>query len=94
MTDRARETRWIVLCSDGRHSTIGRHRDPDEEDISRVTAELAAAGLEGWLAVLKGGYYTRARPELLMVRPLVGQAADWGAAAEAFEARRREAILP
>ena len=92
--ERVKETRWIVLCSDGRHTTIGRDRDPDEEDISRASAALAAAGLSGWLAVMKGGYYMRARPELLMVRPLAGEPTGWEGAASAFEALRQEAIRP
>jgi hypothetical protein len=87
-----KETRWIVLCTDGRHTTLGRHRDPDEDDIARAGAALAAAGLAGWLAVMKGGYYMGARPELLMVRPLVGDPAGWEGAASAFEAIRQEAI--
>ncbi len=89
-----KETRWIVLCTDGRHTTLGRHRDPDESDITRAGAVLAAAGLAGWLAVMKGGYYTRAQPELLMVRALAGQPAGWEDAARAFEAIRQEAIRP
>jgi hypothetical protein len=92
--ERVKETRWIVLCSDGRHTTIGRDRDPDEDDISRASAALVAAGLSGWLAVMKGGYYVRARPELLMVRPLAGDPADWEGAARAFEATRQGAIKP
>jgi hypothetical protein len=90
--DRARETRWIVLCSDGRHTTIGRHRDPEDSDISQAAATLAAAGLSGWLAVMKGGYYAHARPELLMVRHLAGEAANWDEAVSAFE-RHRLAVI-
>jgi hypothetical protein len=93
-TPPARETRWIVLCTDGRHTTLGRHRDPDEGDITRAGTALAAAGLAGWLAVMKGGYYTRAQPELLMVRALTGEPAGWEDAARAFEAIRQEAIHP
>jgi hypothetical protein len=88
----ARETRWIVLCSDGRHTTIGRHRDPDEDELTQVGASLVAAGLAGWLAVVKGGYYTSDRPELLMVRPLAGDPTNWDEAVTAFEAHRQTAI--
>ena len=35
-----RRRRWIVLSEDGRHSTIGRHTDPTEEQL-----DLAANGL-------------------------------------------------
>jgi hypothetical protein len=90
----AKETRWIVLCTDGRHTTLGRHSDPDEGDITRAGAALAQAGLAGWLAVMKGGYYTRAQPELLMVKPLAGDPAGWEDAARAFETIRQQAIRP
>jgi hypothetical protein len=89
---RAQETRWIVLCSDGRHTTIGRHRDPDEDELTRAGTALAAAGLSGWLVVMKGGYYTSARPELLMVRPLAGDPVNWNEASSAFETHRQTAI--
>ncbi len=88
----AKETRWIVLCSDGRHTTIGRDRDPDEGDLTRAGASLAAAGLSGWLVVMKGGYYTSTRPKLLMVRPLAGDPVNWDEASSAFEAHRQTAI--
>jgi hypothetical protein len=89
---RATETRWIVLCSDGRHSSLGRHSDPTEEELASVAASLTSAGLSGWLAVMKGAYYTRARPELLMVRPLAGEPGAWEEAARAFEAIRQGVI--
>ncbi len=94
MEDRARETRWIVLSTDGRHTTLGRHRDPDEDDITRAGAALAAAGLAGWLVVMKGGYYRSPRPELLMVKPLAGEPVDWEDATQAFEVIRQQAIRP
>jgi hypothetical protein len=84
------ETRWIILCSNGQHSTIGRHRDPEESDIEKAREGLAAAGLSGWLAILKGGYYTRARGELLMVRPLGDDPGSWEQAVAAFQAIRQE----
>jgi hypothetical protein len=89
-----KETRWIVLCTDGRHTTLGRHRDPEEDDITRAGTALAAAGLAGWLVVMKGDYYTRAQPELLMVRALAGEPAKWENAVRAFEAIRQGAIRP
>lgn len=89
------ETRWLVLCSDGRHSTLGRHRDPDEEDIGRAEAALKAQGLGGWLALMKGRYYDGQRkPGLMMVRPLGEPAGTWEQAAAAFEALRRAAVRP
>jgi len=90
--ERARETRWIVLAADGRHVTLARHSEPSAEDIERARAGLEAAGLSGWLAVLKGPYYRRARPALSMVRALAGEPAGWNDAAAAFKALRQEAI--
>jgi hypothetical protein len=70
------------------------HRDPDEDDIERASAALAAAGLSGWLAEMRGGYYSRVHPELLMVGPLVAETAGWEGAASAFEAFRMKAMRP
>ena len=84
------EIRWIVLCSDGRHVTICRHSDPDENDIEHARSGLAAAGLSGWLAVLKGGYYTRSKGELFMVLPLSDDPGSWDHAVATFMAIRKE----
>lgn len=86
------ETRWIILATDGRHVTIGRHTDPTPEEISRAEAALASSGLAGWLAVLKGGYYRQRKPSLLMVRPLGNPACQWAEAVEAFEAARMATV--
>jgi hypothetical protein len=89
------ETRWLVLCPDGRHSTIGRHRDPDEEDIARSEAALKAQGLGGWLVLMKGRYYDgRRKPSLMMVRQLGEPTQAWEGAAAAFEAIRQTAVRP
>jgi hypothetical protein len=88
------ETRWIVLATDGRHVTLGRHTDPTEEEIEATEAALKRAGRSGWLAVMKGGYYSRRPIELLMVRPLGGPEDAWNDAARAFEAIRRAANGP
>lgn len=86
------ETRWIVLSTDGRHVTLGRHTDPSPEEIAQAEAGLAAQGLEGWLAVMKGGYYQRRRPSLLMVRPLCDPQGSFSEAVNAFQAAHRETV--
>lgn len=84
----AKEVRWIALCADGRHSTLGRHTDPSEEEVATVEANLIAQGLAGWLTVMKGDYYARSKPELMMVQPLGKPAVGFAAVAIAFEATR------
>ena len=40
----ALETRWIVLGTDGRHVTMGRHTDPSPEEVEQAERGLAAQG--------------------------------------------------
>jgi hypothetical protein len=86
---RQREKRWAVITSDGRHSWLGRHTDPNEDELSAATAALQAQGVTAaWVAVTEGVYY---QPDhhmtVLMVRSLLG-GGDWEAAKGAFLARR------
>lgn len=87
------ETRWIILGTDGRHVTLGRHSDPSPEELAQAEAGLAAQGLAGWLAVMKGGYYTRQKPALMMVRPLCDPQRPFAEAVEAFQAARRATLV-
>lgn len=86
-------TRWIVLASDGRHSTLGRDTAPDDAEVAAADAALASMGLAGWLVRLDGGYWSRRTPVVLtVVRPLAGATdAGWPAAEAAFEAMRTAA---
>jgi hypothetical protein len=88
------ETRWIVLGTDGRHVTLGRHTDPTEDEIEAAEAALKAAGQAGWLAVMRGRYYSRRSLELVMVRPLGVPGEVWNTATQAFEAARKIALRP
>ena len=81
--------RWIVLSEDGRFVTLGRATDPSDEDVGRAEEALRAQGLAGWLAVMSGSPYSQVAPSILMVRPLAGPKASFGAAVEAFSADRR-----
>ena len=82
--------RWIVLASDGRHTTIGRDTAPDDVEVAAAGAALARIGLIGWLVRLEGDYWSRRNPVvLIMIQPLAHAAdADWPAAVAAFEAMR------
>jgi hypothetical protein len=82
--------RWIMLASDGRHSTLGRDTAPDDADIAAAGSALASLGLAGWLVRLEGDYWSRrTRVMLTMIQPLAhGAEADWPAAVSAFEAIR------
>jgi hypothetical protein len=86
------ETRWIVLSTDGRHVSMGRHSDPSHDEVTEVERSLAAQGLAGWLAVMKGGYYVRRKPSLMMVRPLANPARPFEEAAAEFEAKRKATL--
>jgi hypothetical protein len=89
----ARERRWLVIASDGRHVTLGRASDPSAEDLEQASEALRIQGLGGWLAVSEGQYYGRGKLELLMVRLLAEQSgATWEAALDAFHAARMNTL--
>ena len=85
--------RWIVLATDGRHSTLGRDTAPDDAEVAAAGAALASMGLAGWLVRLEGDYWSRRTPVVLtLVQPLAhAAAADWPAAVAAFDAMRMAA---
>jgi hypothetical protein len=87
-----RERRWIVLGADGRHTTLGRATDPNEEEVSAVEDALRRAGVGGYLAVSEGDYWSAAPMTLLEVRPLNRPETPFDAAVAAFLARRRAAV--
>jgi hypothetical protein len=74
---RARDPRWIILLEDGSYSTIGRHRQPDDDDISRAEQSLERAGVAGWLAVMSQSAHSPGAPEVLAVRPLRAPASSF-----------------
>ena len=93
MADRTRERRWIVLGTDGRHTTLGRHSDPTEAEIEEVERLLTAQGMAGWLAVAEGDYWCgRADMAVMEVRPLAHPTENFQAAVTAFMERRRSAL--
>lgn len=88
------ESRWIILGADGRSVTLGRHTDPSEDEITAAERALVASGQAGWLAVLRGTYYSRRSVELLMVRPLGEPEETWDVAVSAFKVIRDAATRP
>jgi hypothetical protein len=87
-----REKRWLVLSQDGRHTWLGRHRDPDSSDIEQAAEGLARQGITGWLAVSEGVYYDASQViTVMIVKPLHGEG-DFESAVEAFQAERRRRL--
>jgi hypothetical protein len=83
----ARDPRWVQLAESGEYSTLGRHRQPDEEDIAAAEAALAKVGRAGWIAVMSHSVHERTMPELLMVRPLRDPGTSFADAVQAFRRR-------
>lgn len=79
-----RDPRWVLLAETGEHSTLGRHREPDEKDIAAAETALARAGQSGWLAVMSHSVHSRVAPELIMVRPLRDPRTPFADAVQAF----------
>lgn len=86
-----REKRWMVLGANGQHSWLGRHSDPSERDLTEVSIRTAELGLDAWLCVAEGDYWSDGYYDVLQVRPLNGQG-DFDAALTAFMTKRRETI--
>ena len=85
------ETRWIVLGTDGRHVSLGR-TEPSETEIATANDALAAQGLSGWLARMRGEYYSRGKVTLEPLQRIgIAHDADWQAALAALHAARRRA---
>jgi hypothetical protein len=86
------EVRWIILSTDGRHVTVGRHTDPSPEEVTRAEASLIAQGLTGWLVLLKGDYYARQQPTLIRIRNLGTPSCLWEDAVVLFQKSRDRTV--
>ena len=85
------ETRWIILGTNGRHVSLGR-TEPSEAEIVTASDALAAQGLSGWLARMRGEYYSRGKVTLEPLQRIgIAHDADWQAALAAFHAARHRA---
>ena len=85
----ARDPRWVLLTETGEYSTLGRHRDPSEEDIAAAEVALARVGRSGWIAVMSHSMHTRAKQEFVMVRPLRDPKTPFDEAVHALHKRGR-----
>jgi hypothetical protein len=85
------ETRWMILGADGRHVSLGR-TEPSEPEVVAASDALAAQGLSGWLARMRGEYYSRGKVTLEPLQRIgIAHDADWQAALAAFHAARHRA---
>jgi hypothetical protein len=82
-TEGSRERRWVVVATDGRYVTLGRHSDPSEDEITIAERALLAKNLSGWLAIMEGDPWGGSTPRLLEVRPLASPTSNFSDAADA-----------
>jgi hypothetical protein len=82
-SERSQERRWVVIAPDGRYFTLGRHRDPSEQEILDAENALRAQGLNGWLAIMEGNPWVGRAPGLLEVRALANPTTPFAEAAAA-----------
>ena len=69
------ETRFIMLASDGRHSTVSRFY-PNDGEIPMMEKSLRQQGLVGYLCRLEGTYHSKAAAvRVVGLRPLAGATA-------------------
>lgn len=83
----AKDPRWVALIESGEFSIVGRHREPEPDDIAAAEASLARAGLAGWLAVMSHSAHDRTAPEFVMVRTLRQPTSSFAQAVQAFRHR-------
>ena len=85
--------RHLVVAADGRHTTLGRYTEPDDEELHTAAEGLDRLGMAGWYVLSEGRYYM---PDdtvsLRPIRRLTSKDGDWKAAAAAFQRRRAEAL--
>lgn len=94
------ETRFIMLISDGRHSTVSRYY-PCDGQIPMMETALRRLGLTGYLCQLEGRYHSKTEAvRLVGLRPLAGAQppstdptaidpySPWVRACAAFDAER------
>ena len=86
------ERRYLLISQDGRHATLGRDSEPDEEALDTAAEGLDSLGLAGWY-VLSEGRYSSPEDELslLLIRRLTLAEGNWAAASAEFHRLRAEA---
>lgn len=89
----ARVRRYLLIAQDGRHTTLGRHTEPDDETLDTAAEGLDSLGLAGWYVLAEGRYYaSEDSVALLPIRRLTATEGDWEAAVAAFHRRRLQAL--
>lgn len=79
---------WIILTVSGEHVGLGRNSDPSTAEVSAAELALANAGSAGWLAMMRGRYYTSSSVEIMRVKELAAPRVTWEHALAKFNARR------
>ena len=94
MTDRLPlERRYLLVSADGRHTTLGRDVEPDQEALDTAAEGLDSLGMAGWLVLSEGRYYSGETVTLLPIRCLTATSGDWEATAAEFHRRRTAATF-
>jgi hypothetical protein len=89
-TDGASDRRWVVLADDGGYVTLGRARDPSDEEIARAEQQLVSMGRGGWLAIQSHSIYSQVFPGFLEVRRLGEPVITFAEAVEALRSASKE----
>ena len=82
------ERRYLLVSEDGRHTTLGREVEPDQEALDTAAEGLDSLGMAGWLVLSEGRYYSGEVVALLPIRRLTTRSGDWEATAVEFHRRR------
>ena len=48
------ERRYLLIAEDGRHTTLGRATEPDQEALDIAAEGLDSLGLAGWYVLAEG----------------------------------------
>ena len=87
--DGSSDRRWIVLSEDGRAATLGRVRDPSDDEIAQTETEFASRGIAGWLAIQSHSFHAEGPPPSFMeIKPLGVPAVSFETAVAALRATK------
>ena len=64
------EARWVILAADGRTSTMGRHRQPEDQEVAEAARTLESQGIEAWLVRQHGDPWVKAPLYMEAVRKI------------------------
>ncbi len=83
------DRRWVVITEKGDVHTLGRARDPTDEEVAAAEGHLRAARIEGWIAIQSHSFHAPVPPTFLEVRTLGEPRATFRDAVAALMARVR-----